>query len=234
MLVALAGRDVSTLEATAAAIADGTARAIAIPTNVADPEEVDRLVRVVGDAFGPVDLLVNNAGITENGPIWESDPDVWWRVVEVNLRGAFLCSRAVLPEMVERGRGRIVNVSSGVGNRASADQSAYAVSKAALTRLTDSLDAQVDEHGVSVFALSPGLLRTDMGIALEERRGAFQSSDWTPPARSAALLVRIARGDFDELSGRLLQARDDIDELMSRAGEIRERDLYQLRLGELA
>jgi 3-oxoacyl-[acyl-carrier protein] reductase len=231
--VAVTGRDASTLDATASRVRRLGATALAEPADVTDPDAVDRVVRRVGDELGPIDLLVNNAGITENGPLWETDPDDWWRVVEVNLRGPFLCCRAVLPEMVRRGAGRIVNVSSGVGNAPSVDQTAYAVSKAGLTRLTDSLAAQVAPHGISVFAITPGFLKTDMGRALAERRGNVQEGDWVSPDLATRLVVRIGGGYLDELSGRFLSIEHDVDELVRRADEITEGDLQQLRLREL-
>jgi 3-oxoacyl-[acyl-carrier protein] reductase len=230
--VAVTGRDQATLEETARDLRELGAAALAVAADVTDRTAVEALVARVGAELGPVDLLVNNAGITEHGSIWHTDADEWWHVVEVNVRGPFLCARAVLPSMVERGRGRIVNVSSGVGNGPSADQSAYAVSKAAVTRLTDSLAAQVEGHGITVLAITPGLLRTDMGIALSERRGDVDEGDWVPTAVAAELLARIGRGDLDRLTGRFIRAVDDVDELLAREVEIVERDLLSLRLRE--
>jgi 3-oxoacyl-[acyl-carrier protein] reductase len=232
LAVAITGRDEGSLDANARELRALGASVLAVPGDVADPASVVGVVARTAAALGPVDLLVNNAGITEHGPVWETDPGAWWRVVEVNLRGPFLYARAVLGAMIERGRGRIVNVSSGVGNAPSADQSAYAVSKAALTRLTDSLAAQVEPRGVKVFAISPGLLRTDMGIALAERRGDVAAGDWASPAAAAELVARIGRGDLDALSGRFIRAFDDVDALLARQREIVQQDLLALRLRE--
>ena len=116
--------------------------------------------------LGPLDLLVNNAGTeSASGPLWEQDPTDWWRVFEVNVRGPMLCCRAVLPGMVERGRGRIVNVGSGgsylpVRAGSIALGTAYGPSKAALGRFSELLAAQVGGLGVHVFLISPGLVRT--------------------------------------------------------------------------
>lgn len=117
--------------------------------------------------LGPVDVLVNNAGVGgPNLPLWECDPDAWWRALEVNLRGPMLLCRVVLPAMIRRRSGTIVNVESYAGIRASMGGgvagTAYPVSKAALVRSTDTLAASVDEHGVRVFSISPGLVRTAM------------------------------------------------------------------------
>jgi NAD(P)-dependent dehydrogenase (short-subunit alcohol dehydrogenase family) len=100
--------------------------------------------------------------------------------------------------------------------------------------MTDSLAAQVAPYGIGVFAITPGLLRTDMGVALAERRGNIREGDWVSPKHAARLVTRIANGDLDALSGRFVNAAtDDVDELVERAGEIRSRDLQQLRLRAL-
>jgi 3-oxoacyl-[acyl-carrier protein] reductase len=164
-----------------------------------------------------VDLLVNNAGTMDAiGPAWEVDPDDWRRDVEVSLFGAFHCSRAVLPGMVERGAGRIVNVSSGTAMRAYPHASAYAAAKAALVSFTQSLAAETAGHGIAVFAISPGFVWTEM---TERLRGSpwfpgFGSADPNKPERAAELVLRLASGELDALSGRFIHVRDDIDELL--------------------
>src|SRR5258708_33512645 len=88
-------------------------RAIAVPVDVTDRDAVERMVQDVEGKLGPVDLLVNNAGVIGPiGPIWDIDPDDWWHAINVDLRGPFLCARAVLPSMIQRRRGRIINVAS--------------------------------------------------------------------------------------------------------------------------
>jgi 3-oxoacyl-[acyl-carrier protein] reductase len=185
--------------------------------------------------LGPVDLLVNNAAITTYGPLAASPMDEWWRVLEVNVRGPYLCSRVVLPAMLERRTGRIVNVASGAGGVPSGDgQSAYHVSKAAIFRLTECLAAEVDRSGVRAFGLSPGLLETDMGREAERRRGRVGGSEWVSMSRAAAIVEAIAQGRLDTLSGRVLDARDGLSAICDRIDEIVERDLYQLRVRSLA
>jgi NAD(P)-dependent dehydrogenase (short-subunit alcohol dehydrogenase family) len=233
MSLALAGRSGPALERTAAHLEEQGSRVLAIPTDVTKRPEVDELVRRVEESLGPVDLLVNNAGMTAFGNLWESDPETWWRVQEVNLLGPFLCSRAVLRGMVARRSGRIVNVGSYVANGPSADQPAYAVSKAALVRLTDSTAAQVAELGIRVFAISPGLLKTEMGLEVMKRRGMVAGAQWVPTSLAAGLVLSIASGALDSLSGRFIHAQDDLGELLDRHEEIEAMDLYQLRLGRL-
>src|SRR5207253_9484209 len=103
----------------------------------------------------------------------ETDPDVWWHAVEVNLRGPYLCSRAVLPGMIARHNGRIINVSSGAGLRPIAYWTAYTMTKAALLRLSETMALETAEHGVGVFSVDPGTVRTSMSsysLAPAERR----------------------------------------------------------------
>src|SRR6202140_4956866 len=144
---------------------------IAVTADVADPAAVQSMVREVEERLGPVDLLVNNAGTGGPfGPLWENDPEAWWRCLEVNLRGPYLCCRQVLPGMIARKRGCIVNVASGAGTSAIPGMSAYVASKTALIRLSEQLAAEGGPHGVKVFPIRPGLVRTAMA---EEGRKAI-------------------------------------------------------------
>src|SRR5262249_24069330 len=123
-------------------------RSIALAGDVTDPGAVDEIAARVLAELGPVDLLVNNAASAAAiGPVWEVDPREWWRDVEVNLRGPFLFCRAILPGMIARRSGRIVNLSSYVANGPASYMSSYAYSKAALLRLTDTLAAETRQHG---------------------------------------------------------------------------------------
>lgn len=187
--------------------------------DVTDREAVERAA--VG--LGAVDLLVNNAGTLDAiGPIWEVDPEAWSRDLETSVLGAFHCSRAVLPGMIERGRGRIVNVSSGTATRAYPHGSGYAAAKAALLNFTETLSAEIAEHGLYAFAISPGFVWTAMTERLrdspEGRRWfpGFGSSDPIPPESAGELVVRLASGEADRLSGRYIHVLDDLDELLSR------------------
>ena len=166
--VAVAARTEEQIAETVALIESAGGRASSFPADVAERVAVERLVTDVERQLGPVDLLVNNAGVA-GAPSrdWEVDPDRWWRTIEVNVRGPFLCSRAVLPGMVARRRGRIVNVSSSSAELPSPYMSSYGASKAALTHMTSSLAAATREYGISVFAYGPGLVRTAMTDYME-------------------------------------------------------------------
>lgn len=168
--------------------------------------------------LGLVDLLVNNAGTMDAiGPAWQVDPDDWRRDIETSLFGAFNCSRAVLPGMVERGGGRIVNVASGVATRAYPHASAYAAAKAALRSFTQSLAAETAEHGIAVFAISPGFVWTEMTERLRDSPWfpGFGSPNPNEPERAGELVLRLASGELDALSGRYIHVRDDIEKMLS-------------------
>jgi 3-oxoacyl-[acyl-carrier protein] reductase len=194
--------------------------------------DVEEWVARVEADLGPIDLLVNNAGIeSARGQLWEQDADDWWHVFEVNVLGAMLCCRAVLPGMVERRAGRIVNLGSGgsylpVRAGTIGLGTAYGPSKAALGRFGELLAAQVWELGVRVFVISPGLVRTEM-------TGAWFPEDapWTPPELAPRLVRVLASGRADALAGRYLHAEhDDVEELIRRADEIAAQDLNAIRL----
>jgi NAD(P)-dependent dehydrogenase (short-subunit alcohol dehydrogenase family) len=237
--VAVCARSEDEVTGVAREIADRTGRALAVRCDVICRQEVEDMVAEVQAAIGPVDLLVNNAGqFGPIGPIAATDPDQWWQALEVNLRGPLYCARAVLPGMLSRGHGRIVNVSSGAGLAAVPMQSAYAVSKAALYRLSENLAAETRGHGVMVFAIIPGLVRTTMSEAalscgepsIEQWfKDAFANQDDVSAEVAATLVVYLASGAADVLSGRNIHASDDVAQLVARAAEIEKHDLYVLR-----
>jgi NAD(P)-dependent dehydrogenase (short-subunit alcohol dehydrogenase family) len=238
MAVAVLGRSTTEIEAAAAAVRDRGVPGLAVTADVTDRRAVEAMATRVSAQLGPVDLLVNNAGRAQSvGPPWEADPDDWWADVEVNLRGPFLCAHALLPSMVERRAGRIVNVTSLAGAITYPFASAYACSKAATLRFTDSLAAAAAPHGISVFAISPGLVHTRLLDELANSPGGrewlpeFQErTDYVPASAAARLVAALASGVADELTGRFIHVSDDLTELVASAGEIVELDLRVLRL----
>jgi len=171
---------------------------------------------------------VNNAGISgPSVPFEQEDPDSWWHVFEVNLRGVFLCCRAAVPGMLERGGGRIVNVASGSAYLPSVGMAstAYGPSKAAVHRFSELLAGQLSPRGVHVFSISPGLVATDM------TSGFPDDAPWTPPDLAPKLVRSLASGRFDRLAGRYLHAEHDPPaELEARIDEILADDLNAIRL----
>lgn len=225
MRVAVTGRTAEQVGATAREIGG-----LPLVGDVSRREDVERWVAETERELGPVALLVNNAGISGGQlPAWEHEPEDWWRVFEVNVLGAFLCAHAVLPGMLARGSGRIVNVGSGAsylpvsGGRLG---TAYGASKAALGRFAETLAEQCAPFGVFVFLISPGLVRSEMTA------GVFpDEAPWTPPELAPRLVRVLASGRADALAGRYLHAEhDDIEDLIRRAGEIVANDLNAIRL----
>ena len=199
----------------------------AVTADVSKREDVEQMVATVERELGPIDLLVNNAGVFGyfGAPTWEVDPDEWWHVFEINLLGAFLAARAVLPGMIERGRGRIVNTGSGASYLPNAGSTSYGPSKSALGRFGELLAGETRDHGVFVFVISPGLVRTAMTDSFGD------NAPWTPPELAPRLVRVLASGRADRLAGRYIHAEhDDIEDLIARADEIEERDLNAIRL----
>ena len=230
MAVGLLGRNATRLAETLAEVRAAGVGGVALPADVTERGEVEAAVGAVVRDLGPVDLLVCNAGVRERraSPPWQADPADWWRAVEVSLRGAFLLDHAVLPSMIERGHGRVLHVSSGVGARPEPSYSGYAVGKAGLSRLTDSMAVALRGSGVVVLEASPGLVRTAMTEGMWEglEDGAYGSVE-----PFTDLVLAFAAGRLDGLHGRFLHAqRDDLGGLRAWAGWIVERDARTLRL----
>ncbi|MDP8955642.1 MAG: 3-oxoacyl-ACP reductase FabG [Actinomycetota bacterium] len=156
--------------------------AAAFRVDVADAADVEELFRQVTEWAGPPLVLVNNAGISRDGLAVTYPPDELDRTLAVNVRGAFLCARAALPGMIRARHGRIVNVASAVALRGNAGQTAYAASKAGLVGFTRSLAREVGRKGITVNAVCPGLIETDIaGAMAPDQRDALVAS--TPAGR---------------------------------------------------
>ena len=147
-----------TLERVRAAGAEGGC----FPADIADGGQAERLVEQVIDRFGRVDGLVNNAGLTQVGPFLEIDPAEWEEIIRTDLTAAFHTSRAVLPSMVERGDGAIVNIASRLGQMGIAETAAYSAAKAGLLGLTRSLAREFGPRGIRINAVAPGVTITEM------------------------------------------------------------------------
>jgi 3-oxoacyl-[acyl-carrier protein] reductase len=220
MKIAVAARSTAEIEETAAEVGG-----LAIQCDVSDRDSVERMVGEAEEKLGALDLLVSNAGISvEEGTAWELDPDQWWRVFEVNVLGVYLCCRAVIPGMLERGRGRIVNVASGAAYLPGLSSTAYSASKAAVHRFSETLANQLSGR-IPVFSISPGLVKTRMTEPFGD------DAPWTPPELAPQLVRALASGRLDALAGRYLHAEhDDVDALAARIDEILEDDLNAIRL----
>ena len=233
--VAIAARSAGELAETAAQAARPMT---AITADVSSAAEVRAMVQRTEAELGPIDLLVNNAGVTgPMTPFWETDPKDWWRCQEVNLLGPVLCCREAVPGMIARRRGRIVNVSSGAGVRPVPHFGAYAVSKASVLRFSEQLAVELAPHGIAVFPIRPGVVRTRMVESVRQNVPIVQKyldeGRDVPPEATADLVEYIASGNADALSGCVLSVRENWDEMVRRAEEIRREQMYTLRLREL-
>ncbi|WP_308128255.1 SDR family NAD(P)-dependent oxidoreductase [Modestobacter italicus] len=195
------------------------ARTLAVAADVTDPDAVQDAVAQVTGELGPVTLLVNNAGLIDAAevPLWEADPDQWWQVVESQVRGPFLLSRAVVPGMIAAGGGRVIGLASGLGTRGSDVYSAYSAGKTAQMRITEGIDLAGAAHGVRAFDLAPGVIDTAMTRAMAMHAGR---TEWTRPEDVVALAVAIAAGELDQWSGRFFRAgADDLGVLRATTPE---------------
>ena len=222
------------------AVARGVGAACAA-VDVTDRDAVERAVAEVQQELGrPVEALVNNAGsMRAIGPLWEVDPDDWWLDVRTSLGGAFVCCREVVPRMIRRGEGRIVNLTSYVAVRPTPYQTGYAAGKAGVGSLTEALAASLEGSGVKAFSVAAGFTRTEMTRNLVESEAGKR---WLPDVgkgrtieaeRTAHLIAWLASGAGDELNGRLIHSLDDPRELVRRIDEIRRDELYAPRLRRL-
>ena len=242
--VALVARSRDQLAAVQSEIEAAGGRGLVCTADVRDRDAVEAMATQVSEQLGPVDLLVNAAGTGEAiGPTWQVDPDAWWGDVEVALRGAFLCSRALLPGMLERGFGRIVNVTSRAGTFGVRHQTAYSASRAALFVFSEALSKEVEGRGVSVFALTPGVMRTALTEHLLDSEAgrrwlpelqAFVADGraWVSPESVGAAVVALAKGDGDALSGRWVHAQQNLEQALAGLRDSRSADFHLLRMIE--
>jgi len=208
------------------------ARTLAVAADVTDQAAVQAAVERVVAELGPVTLLVNNAGLIDAAevPLWEADPDQWWQVVESQVRGPFLVSRAVVPGMIAAGGGRVIGLGSGLGTRGSDVYSAYSAGKSGQMRITEAIDLAGAAHGVRAFDLAPGVIDTAMTRAMPMHAGRTQ---WTDPEDVVALAVAIAAGELDPWSGRFFRAgADDLDTLRATTPQDAARQLRLRPYGE--
>jgi NAD(P)-dependent dehydrogenase (short-subunit alcohol dehydrogenase family) len=229
------------LEQTVQLIQSANGRALAFVADAANPASTTTTLQQIRRALGPIDLLVNHVAMDAPvGPLVDADPIEWWRAHEVNLRGPMLWTHAVLRGMIEQRNGRIINVASGAGTTAIPFMSAYVTSKTALIRFTEVLAQEVKHHGLRVFAIEPGTVRSAMTMyALESPAGRrwipwyrniLEAQEDIQPEYAARLIVRLARGEADRLTGRFISRDDDLDLILRQAEKAIENEWGVLRV----
>jgi NAD(P)-dependent dehydrogenase (short-subunit alcohol dehydrogenase family) len=199
--VAMGARSTDAMEGVADEIAARGREALVVATDVTSIEDTAHFAAATNERFGRVDALVNNSGVGgPSGPLWELDPAEWEATLAVNVRGVFLCARAFLPGMIERGTGAVVTIGSMTGKRPLLGRTPYATSKTALIGLTRTLAAEAGPHGIRVNLISPGFV-------------AGPRLDWviTAQAETRGLTEDEVRAEFeDESPLRRLTSADDV------------------------
>src|SRR5579864_3955547 len=240
-LVVAVARTRSDLDETISLISHVGCRALAAEVDVTEQPAVEHLAREVLAETGRIDVLINCAGsFVSLDAVWEADSDDWWRDVTTNLFGTFLCCLCVLPEMIARRNGTIINLSGGGADGAAPYWSGYGSSKAAVLRFTESLAREVAAYGIQVYALGPGLVRTSMTEALLRHPRVAEYAPWfpaafdrgadVPPEEAGRLAVRLANLRDSRLSGRVFSVGTNLDDIANHAATIADDELYTLRL----
>ncbi|MBI4305525.1 MAG: SDR family oxidoreductase [Chloroflexi bacterium] len=202
-VVAIA-RSPEQIEATARDLNAGGGRAIAIRTDVSDEASVQQMVDATVRQFGGIDILVNNAAVNlPHIDVVDMDPAEWRKVVDVNLTGPFLCARAVIPHMIKRRGGRIINISSIGGRHGAKGRGPYRAAKAGLINLTETLAAECWPHGINVNCICPGGVDTDMlrEISGEPPRGLLMK-----PEQIASVVLFLASDESSAITGTAIDA----------------------------
>lgn len=228
--VAAVARSLDEVSAVADGIRAAGGRAFATTCDVTDPADILAAVASVEEQLGPIDLLVSNAGVPGPfGPLWQVDPDEWWRAQEVHIRAPFLLLHAILPGMVARGRGRVVCVSAKAARIVAPHLSAYCTGKIAQNRLVAEAAVELAGTGVSAFAIDPGFVPTQLardtmedpaaqqylGGMVERLKERFDDPGATADlARCAQRVLDLASGRYDELSGGYYELPDDLDDAL--------------------
>ena len=237
--VVLISRSEDELQTTVQLIESEGGTAIYYLADVTDESVLKTIVADVELRFSTIDILINNAAVlTPLGYDWEVNADEWWRTIEINLRGPFLCTQAVLPGMMRRKKGKIVNITSITAHTVHPYGTAYCASKAALSHMTHLLAVSAKEYGIGVFALSPGgpsamveKLAASPVIPEPMRENSRKTlQDGGGLQKSVEMLLFLLSGQADVITGRHISWWDNAAELLQRSEDIVQNDLFTLGL----
>ncbi len=193
--VAICGRNEEALKRVANEISEEGGICLPIAADVSDEKQVEAMVSKIEAELGPVDILINNAAELILSKITEMSLTDWERLMAINVRGVFLCCRAVLPSMMERKTGRIINIGSLAGRRGYPEQGAYCASKHALVGLTKVLAIETQPYGIRVNMVSPGGVMTELSASLRDSRGGVNESEWMTTEEVAEAVLYICNQD---------------------------------------
>ena len=229
--VALLSRSLSELDEVAEGIRAAGGTALGVRCDVTDTGSVQHAVRKTEELLGPIDLLVNNAGVPGPfGPIWQVDPDDWWRAQAIHIRAPMLFMHHVLPGMAARDRGRVICVSAKAARIVAPYMSAYCTGKIAQNRVVAEAAAELAGSKIAVFAIDPGFVFTELARETLEDAAAqkylagmmdrLREKQDDPTAqddleRCAARVLDLASGRYDELSGGYFELPDDLDAMLA-------------------
>jgi NAD(P)-dependent dehydrogenase (short-subunit alcohol dehydrogenase family) len=202
--ITVTARSADEIESAAEEIRAAGGEAIAVRGEVTDEADVSRVVEETVDRFGQIDILVNNAAANlPSIDLIDIEPDDWRRVIDVNINGLYLCTRAVIPHMTSRGSGKIINISSIGGRRGGRGRGPYRVTKAGMINLTETLAAELRGHGISVNCICPGGVDTEM---MRMIAGGGPRPDLMQPVEIARLALFLASDDSSAITGTSIDA----------------------------
>lgn len=241
-VVVCARRD-NEINETARLIDEQGGTAMVVKTDVTDAGQVKNMVDQTLNTFGQIDVLFNNAGsFASLGGLWEVDPDEWWQDVTVNLRGSMLTCHAVLPHMIKRDQGVIINMGGGGSGAPLTGGSGYASSKTALLRMTENLAVELEHEGSNVLAvlMGPGLVRTEMTEHqvnspmgrkwIPSTATSFEQGKVRPPEACAVSTMELLKHICPAFNGRSFGTGNDFAALAKQAQAIKDQGLRVLRM----
>ncbi|MCR8936044.1 3-oxoacyl-ACP reductase FabG [Brevibacillus laterosporus] len=181
-----------------------------VQVDVSDIASVEQMVQNVIEAFSTVDILINNAGITQDAMLAKMTVEQWKRVIDVNLNGVFYCTKAVIPHLIEKGAGKIINTSSIVGHAGNIGQTNYAASKAGVIGMTKTWAKELGRKGITVNAVAPGFIETSMALKVPEKVLSNLISQIPlhrlgQPSDIAKAYLFLASDDADYVNGTVLE-----------------------------